>query len=195
LSLCLVPEKSIVRRAALGVLFPSASMRPFVSLCCSREDGRLAGKRLVRVLKAPGENATNILPELFPWESQLPWAPSTVLTNTAVCPERGNPGRGLAFAKDADASTNRGAGTSATARTRNACGKSDVGKRLVARLNVVGMPASKPGMPRPKRSAGSEPKLRPRPLKTPKLRPRVVTQRIFFPLSPYAIGRAATNPA
>ena len=156
-------------------------MRPFISLFCSREDGRLAGKRLGRVLIAPGEDAINILPELFPWELQLPWAPSTVLTNTAVCPERGDLARGLAFAKDADASTSHDAGTSATARTRNACGKSTAGRRLAARQNVVGMPASKPSMPRPRKSAGSKPKLRPRPLRTRQSRPRVVTQqKIFF---------------
>ena len=167
-------------------------MRPFVSLSCSGEDDRLAGKRLVRVLITPEENATNILPELFPWELQLPWASSTVLTDTAVCPERGDLARGLAFAKDAGASTSHDAGTSATARTRNACGKSAAGKRLAARLNVVGMSASEHSMPRPKRSAGSATRPRPRSLRTPKLRPRVVTQPFFSP-SLYAIGQAATN--
>jgi hypothetical protein len=155
-------------------------MRPFISLSRSREDDRLVGKRLVRVFIAPEENATNILPELFPWELPLPWAPFTVLMDTVVCPEPGDLARGFACAKDADASTSHDAGTSATAGTRNACGKSAAGKRLTARLNVVRMPASKPSMPRPKRSAVSAPRPRPMPLRTPKLRPRVVTQQKIF---------------
>ena len=153
-----------------------ALMRPFVSLSCSREDDRLVGKRLLRVLKTPEENATNILPELFPWELPLPWAPSTVLTDTAVCPERGDLAHGLAFAKDADASTSHDAGTSATARTRNACGKSAAGKMLAARLNAVGTATSRHSMPRPKRSAVSATRPRPRSLSrrpTPRYWPRV----------------------
>ena len=47
MSLCFVLEMTIVWRAALGVLVPGALMRPFVSLSCSREDDRLASKRLV----------------------------------------------------------------------------------------------------------------------------------------------------
>src|SRR5271154_4896688 len=37
-------------------------MRPFVSLPCSREDDRLASKRLVRVLIAPEENVATFSP-------------------------------------------------------------------------------------------------------------------------------------
>jgi hypothetical protein len=155
-------------------------MRLSSSRSCSRENDRLARKRLIRVLITPEENATSILPELFPWELPLPWAPFTVRKATAVCRERGDLARGSACAKDADASTCRGAGTNATARTRNACGKSAAGRRLAARLNVARIPASKCNMPRPRRSAGSEPKSRPRPFGTPKLRPRVVTQQKFF---------------
>ena len=55
-------------------------------------------------------------------------------------------------------------------------------ERPAARLNIVRMTASKPSMPRPRRSGGGEPKSRSRPLRTPKLRPRVVTQqKLFFP--------------
>ena len=169
-------------------------MRPFISLSCSREDDRLAGKRLVRVLITPEENVATFSPSFPLGDSTLPWAPSTVRKDTAVCPERGDLARGAACAKGANASTSRDAGTSATARIRNACGKFTAGRQLAARLNVAGTPASKPSMPRPRRSAGSEPKSRPKPLRTPKLRLRVVTQqKIFFP-SPYAIGQAATNP-
>ena len=169
-------------------------MRPFLSLSCSREDDRLAGKRLVRVLITPEENAINILPELFPWELPLPWAPFTLRKDTAVCPERGDLARGSACAKGADASTSRGAGTSATARTRNACGKSAAGRRRAARRNVARTPASKPSTPRPRRSAVSEPKSAPKAVENPEVAPaRGHAAENFFP-SPSVIGQAATNP-
>jgi hypothetical protein len=155
-------------------------MRSFVSLSGSREDDRLAGKRLFRVLIAPEENATNILPELFPWELPLPWAPFTLLTETVVCPERGDLARGSACARGVGANTRRDAGTSATARTRNAGGKSAAGRRRAARRNVVKTLASKTSMPKLRRSAATAPKQRPRLLRTPKLRPRVVTQQKIF---------------
>jgi hypothetical protein len=44
---------SIVWRAALGVLVPSTSMRPFISLSCSREHDRLKGGASVLCL-VPG---------------------------------------------------------------------------------------------------------------------------------------------
>ena len=44
------------------VLVPGTSMRSFISLSCSREDDRLAGKRLVRVLITPEENADTFSP-------------------------------------------------------------------------------------------------------------------------------------
>ena len=116
-------------------------------------------------------------------DSTLPWAPSTLLKDTAVCPERGDLARGPAFAKGADASTSRDAGTSATARTRNACGRSTAGRRLAARLNVARTPASKPSMPRPRRSAGSEPKSAPKAVENPEVAPaRGHAAEIFFPL-------------
>ena len=64
--------------------------------------------------------------------------------------------------------------------------------RLAVRLNAVGISASEHSMPKPKRSAGSATRPRPRPLTTPKLSPRVVTQLLFSP-SLYAIDQAATN--
>ena len=59
-----------------GGLVPSPSMRPFISLSCSREDDRLAGKRLVRVLIAPGENVATFSPS-FSLGRPLPWATTT----------------------------------------------------------------------------------------------------------------------
>ena len=112
-------------------------MRPFVSLSCSREDDRLAGKRLVRVLITPGENVSNILPELSLGRSNLPWATTTLKKNAVPKPERADRASGPASTKGAVASTTRDAGTSATARTRNACGKSTAGWRLADRLNVA----------------------------------------------------------
>jgi hypothetical protein len=44
------------------VLVPGTSMRSFISLSCSREDDRLADKRLVPVLITPEENADTFSP-------------------------------------------------------------------------------------------------------------------------------------
>src|SRR5262249_2987803 len=84
---------------------------------------------------------------------------------------------------DADGSTSRDAGTSATARTRIASGRSTAGRRLAARRNGAGTPASKRSTPRPRNNAGTAPRRSPKPLRTPTLRPRVVTQpKEFFTL-------------
>ena len=155
-------------------------MRPFVSLSCSREDDRLVGKRLVRVLITPEENVATFSPSF----------------SLGSCSSRGHPPRysqtqpsaQSAATSPADLLSQRmrtqvpatmlepallpGPGMPAASPT--------AGKRLAARLNVVRMSASKPSMPRPKRSAGSAPRPRPRPLRTRKLRPRVVTQQNFF---------------
>jgi hypothetical protein len=135
---------------------------------------------LVSSLESARREWSRILPELFPWELPLPWAPFTVRNATAVCPEPGDPARGSVCAKDAHASTSRGAGTSATARIRNASRRLSAGRRLAARRNVARTPASKPSMLRLKKSAVTAPRPRPRPLRTRTLRPRVVTQPKFF---------------
>jgi hypothetical protein len=172
-------------------------MSPFGSRSDSRQDATMAWQLLIRALKAPEESATTTLPGLFPWELPLPWAPSTVSQNTAVCPGRVDLARGSACAKVADASTNRGAGTSATVRIRNASERSIAGWPLAARPNVVRPTTSKPGTPGTRRSAVAVPRPRPNRLKNLTLRPRVVTrqtQRKNFFRSPYAIGRAVTSP-
>src|SRR5436309_2664455 len=99
---------------------------------------------LVSSLESARREWSRILPELFPWELPLPWAPFTVRNATAVCPERGDLARGSVCAKDADASTCRGAGTSAIARTRNACVRSAAGRRPATRLRPRGHPESDP---------------------------------------------------
>ena len=146
----------------------------------------MACQRLIRALKPPEESAITTLPGLFPWELPLPWAPSTVSENTAVCPGRVDLARGSACAKVADASTNRGAGTSATARIRNASERSIAGWPLAARLNGASTPTSKPATPRTRRSAVAVPRRRPNRLENLMLRPRVVTrqtqQKNFFSL-------------
>jgi len=123
----------------------------------------------------------HILPELFPWETSLPWASTTLKENVAVWPEGASPARASACVKAAAASTSRGAGTSAIARSRNAGGRSVAGRRRGGRPNIARPPRSKPGMPRQSASAVSGPSPRPRPLNTQRLRRRVVTrQQLFF---------------
>jgi hypothetical protein len=99
-----------------------------------------------------------------------------------VGPEGADRGPGSACAKDADESTNRDAGTSATARNRNAGESSNAGRRPDARPNVARTPASKPSTPRRRGNAVAAPRPRPKPLRTRNLRPRVVTQQNFFSL-------------
>jgi hypothetical protein len=164
-------------------LVPSATTRPSSLYCLVLEktiDWHASVGFELGNLESARRECSRILPELFPWELPLPWAPFKVRNPTAICPERGDLARGSACAKDADTSTSRGAGTSAIARTRNACVRSAAGRRLAARLSVAETSASKPSMPRPRRSAASEPKSRPRPLRTRTLRPRVVTQQKIF---------------
>jgi hypothetical protein len=144
------------------------------------EDDKLACKRRVCFWIALEENAINILPELFPREWPLPWAPLTLRNDTAVCPEGGDLAHGSACAKVADESTSRDAGTSATARIRNASGKSAAGRRLAARPDAARTSWSRPATPRTRNSAASEPKSRPKPLRTRTLRPRVVTHKEIF---------------
>ena len=162
------------------VWFPTRRVSPFLSPSCSRENDKLARRRRVRVLDGAEENAINILPELFPREWPLPWAPLTLRNDTTVCPEGGDLAHGSACARVADASTSRDAGTSATARSQSASGKSAAGRRLAARPDAARTSWSRPATPRPRNSAASEPKSRPKPLRTRTLRLRVVTQQKIF---------------
>jgi hypothetical protein len=106
-------------------------------LCLVPPKGRrLAGKRLIRVLDSARGERWRILPELFPWETSLPWAPPTLSQGPAVPPERADRVRGSACGTGADAGISRGLGTSATARIRNAGGRSSVGRRHGGRPNI-----------------------------------------------------------
>ena len=119
-------------------------------------------------------------PRAFPWETSLPWAPVRVRKSTALTPEDAARARADARAKGTVASTSRSAGTSATAKIRNACGSSTAGWRRSGRPNVARPPRSKPSMPRRKERAASGPSPRPRPFQHQKLRRRVVTRQNFF---------------
>ena len=86
------------------------------------------------------------------------------------------------------------AGTSATARTRNACGKSAAGKRLAARLNVARTHRVKAQHAQAEKERRQQAKSAPKAVENPEVAPaRGHAAEIFFPL-PYAIGQAATNP-
>ena len=161
-------------------------MRPFVSLSCSREDDRLVGKRLVRVLITPEENVSNILPELSLGRSNLPWA-TTTLKKNAVCPEpeRRSPAR---------------------ANLRQQKVRSQVPRETLepALLSGPGMPAgspplaggsrrqaerrqddtaSKPSMPRPRKERRQQAKSVPKDVENPELTPaRGHAAKSFFPL-------------
>jgi hypothetical protein len=123
-----------------------------------------------------------ILPELFPWELILPWATARVRERTTPRPEGADCASGSACAKGADASISRGAGTSDTARSPNASGRSAAGRRHGGRPNNARMPSPKPGMPRLSARAACGPSPRPRLFRNQRLRRRVVTQQnVFFP--------------
>jgi hypothetical protein len=128
----------------------------------------------------PEEDAETSSPGFSRGRLSLPWAPTTLREGTAVGPERADRARGPACAKDAAASTTREVGTSATAKGRNAGGKSDAGRRRGGRPDIARLPRPKPGTPRRNARAASGPRLRPRLLNTQRLRRRVVTQQKLF---------------
>lgn len=119
-------------------------------------------------------------PRAFPWEKHLPWALVRVRESTATRPEGANRARGIACAKVVGASISRGVGTSATARIRNAGGRSTAGKRRGGKPDIASTPTSKPGTRRLRKSAASERSPRLRLLRTERLRQRVVTRQKFF---------------
>jgi hypothetical protein len=119
-------------------------------------------------------------PRAFPWEKHLPWALVRVRESTAARPEGADRARGIACAKVVGASISRGVGTSATARIRNAGGRSTAGKRRGGKPDIASTPTSKPGTPRLRKSAAGERSPRLRLLRTQRLRQRVVTRQKFF---------------
>ena len=129
------------------------------------------------------ENAINILPELFPREWPLPWAPLTLRNNTTVCPEGGDLAHGSACAKVADASTSRDAGTSATARSQSASGKSAAGRRLAARPDAARTSMVKTRHAQAEKQRRQRAKVAPKAIENPDVAPaRGHAARKFFPL-------------
>ena len=121
-------------------------------------------------------------PRAFPLGSDPPVGTHHVRENPVRRPEGADHARGFACAKGASGSITRGAGTSATVSSLSAGGRSAAGRRPDGRPGVAGMPRSEPSTPRQRRSVVNESNLYPSPLKTPKLRRRVVTQlKLFFP--------------
>src|SRR5262249_21212452 len=120
-------------------------------------------------------------PRAFPWEQDLPWALARLREIITAGPERGDRAPENACVKGAVVGTKHGTGTSATAKIRRVSGTFVAGRRRGARSNGARMTMSKPGTQKQRRIAGAEPSLYPRPLKTPNLPPRVVTQpNLFF---------------
>ena len=99
LSPSLFSRRRSLQRQRLGVLVPSASMRPFLSLSCSREDDRLAGKRLVRVLIAPEENAITFSPSFSLGSRRSRGHPPRYATTPPSAQKRGDLARGLCLRK------------------------------------------------------------------------------------------------
>jgi hypothetical protein len=155
---------------------------------------RLVGDCLVRNFKAPGENADTSSPSFSLGSSILPWAPSTVSESPTAAPEGADRVHGAACAKAADASTSRGAGISATARSRNVSARSASGRRLGGRPNIARTPRPKANTHGPSASAVSAPRLRPRPWNTQRLRRRVVTQQKLFFSSVVRSARLSRAP-
>jgi hypothetical protein len=119
-------------------------------------------------------------PRAVPWESTLPWATLMLIQRAAAVPGRDDRGRGSACAKAVAASTSLGAGTNATASSRNACGRSASGRRQDGRPSIARPPRPRSDTPRPRKRAVSESSPRPRPLRIPNLHRRVVTQQKLF---------------
>jgi hypothetical protein len=121
------------------------------------------------------------LSELSLGSMHLPWALATLREDIAVWPEGADRDRESVCAKGVAAGTDRGAGSSATVRSRIACGWSTGGRQPGGRPSIDRMLPPELSTPRQRESAASEPSQRPRLLKTEKLRPHVVTeQNLFF---------------
>ena len=121
-------------------------------------------------------------PRAFPWEIEPPVGNHHVKENAVRKARARRPRQRICVSKNADASTTRDVGTSATARTRNACDRSTAGWRLDDRPNVARTTPSKPSMPRQRKRAVSRPSPCPRMFRNRNLRLRVVTQQnLFFP--------------
>ena len=119
------------------------------------------------------------LPRAFPL-GEAPPVGTRQSTGKRGCSARGhNRACGLAYAKGVGAAS-PGAGTSTTARIRNAGGRSAGGWRGGGKPDIARTSLPKPGTPRQRKRTASESSPRLRPLKIQRLRRRVVTQQKFF---------------
>ena len=128
-------------------------------------------------------------PRAVPWENKLPWA-VVMISQTAVADDRG---RESACAKAVDASTNRGVGTSITAKISTACGWCGVGRRRSGRPSGARTRLPNHGTPRPNACAVSASLLRHKRRSLLRLRQRVVTQQKYFRRLRCATGRVAIS--
>ena len=132
-------------------------------------------------------------PRAVPWENALPWATAIVSQSAAAVPVRDDRGRASACARAVDASTNRGARISITAKILNACAWCGVGRRRSDRPSGARTRRPNCSMPRPNVCAVSAPHLRHKRRSRPRLRRRVVTQQKYFRRRPCATGRGAMS--
>jgi hypothetical protein len=132
--------------------------------------------RLAGFAKFSARGERRAFPPGCPLGGALPWA-RVMIRQTAVAADRG---RGCACARAVGVRTSRGAGTSVTARTPNACARSGAGRRRSGRPGGAWMRRSKPSKPRLSVRAVSALHLRRNPPSPSKLRQRVVTQQKFF---------------
>ena len=134
-------------------------------------------------------------PRAFPLGDEPPvGTPHVKRKAPLVRPEGGDRARGSACAKGADASTSRGAGTSATARSRNASG--EVRRWQAARRQARHRQDAevKARTPRPRNARRQRAKAASQAIENPEVTPpRGHAAENFFPLRS-AIGQAATNP-
>jgi len=128
-------------------------------------------------------------PRAVPWEKTLPWA-IVMISQTAVADDHE---RASASAKAVDACTNRGVGTSGTAKIPNAYGSCGVGRQRSGRPNGARTRPPNPSTPRLNERAVSATHLRHKSQSRRMLGRRVVTQQIFFRQLPCAIGRGAMS--
>jgi hypothetical protein len=182
---CLVHSRRVwTDQRASGCRFFVSLAAPFSSsfLPCLVPSGayRLANGFLVPGFDKRPRRTIARSPRAIPWERTLPWAAVILSQSAAAVPVRDDRGRGSVCAKAAGVSTSRGVGTSVTARTPNASGRSAVGRRRGGRPGGVWMRQPKPNTPRLNVRAVSVANLRPKHRRPLKLRRRVVTQRNFF---------------
>lgn len=119
-------------------------------------------------------------PRAVPWEFALPWNVAILRQSAGVLPVRDGRGPGCVCARAVAGGTSHGVGTSVTARIRNACGRSAVGRRRSGRRGGVRTTPSRPSTRWRNVRGVSVPEFRRKHQISPKLRRRVVTQQKFF---------------